>query len=127
MSWSDALKDAVGNVVGEAKQTVWPELMKKVLGDEGLQTMLAKLKDAGFQAQVQSWLDADHGGADPQGAGRPARAANRQVARHSDGSSARRAGEVPARGGQRGRTGAGPTLGRQADDLDLEPRQTKAG
>ena len=57
MSWSDTLKEAVGNVVGEAKQTVWPELMKKVLGDEGLQTMLAKLKDAGFQAQVQSWLD----------------------------------------------------------------------
>ncbi len=57
MSWSDTLKEAVGNVVGEAKQTVWPELMKKVLGDEGLQTMLVKLKDAGFQAQVQSWLD----------------------------------------------------------------------
>ena len=57
MSWSDALKDAVGNVVGEAKQQVWPELVKKVMGDEGLQSVLAKLKDAGFQAQVQSWLD----------------------------------------------------------------------
>jgi hypothetical protein len=53
MSWSDTLKEAVGNVVGEAKQTVWPELMKKVLGDEGLQTMLAKLKDAGFQARQE--------------------------------------------------------------------------
>jgi len=31
--------------------------MKKVPVDEGLQTMLANLKDAGFQAQVQSWLD----------------------------------------------------------------------
>lgn len=57
MSWSDAIKDAVGNVVGEAKQSVWPELVKKALGNEGLQSMLAKLKDAGFQAQVQSWLD----------------------------------------------------------------------
>jgi len=57
LSWSDALKDAVGNVVGEAKQQVWPELVKKVMGDEGLQSVLAKLKDAGFQAQVQSWLD----------------------------------------------------------------------
>jgi uncharacterized protein YidB (DUF937 family) len=53
MSWSDALK----NLVGEAEQSALPEVMKKVLGDEGLQTMLAKLKDAGFQAQVQSWLD----------------------------------------------------------------------
>jgi uncharacterized protein YidB (DUF937 family) len=31
--------------------------VKKVLGDEGLQSVLAKLKDAGFAAQVQSWLD----------------------------------------------------------------------
>jgi len=53
MSWSDALK----NLVGEAEQSALPEIMKKVLGDEGLQTMLAKLKDAGFQTQVQSWLD----------------------------------------------------------------------
>jgi uncharacterized protein YidB (DUF937 family) len=57
MSWSDALKGAVGNLVGEAEQTALPGLMKKVMGDEGLQSMLAKLKDAGFAAQVQSWLD----------------------------------------------------------------------
>ena len=57
MSWSDALKGAVGNLVGEAEQAALPGLMKKVMGDEGLQSMLAKLKDAGFAAQVQSWLD----------------------------------------------------------------------
>jgi len=27
------------------------------MGDEGMQSMLAKLQDAGFAKQVQSWLD----------------------------------------------------------------------
>ncbi len=31
--------------------------MKKVMGEEGLQSVLAKLQSAGFAAQVQSWLD----------------------------------------------------------------------
>ncbi len=57
MSWSDALKGAVGNLVGEAEQAALPALMKKVMGDEGLQSVLAKLQGAGFAAQVQSWLD----------------------------------------------------------------------
>jgi uncharacterized protein YidB (DUF937 family) len=57
MSWSDALKGAVGNLVGEAEQAALPGLMKKVMGDEGMQSMLAKLQDAGFAKQVQSWLD----------------------------------------------------------------------
>ncbi len=57
MSWSDALKGAVGNLVGEAEQTALPGLVQKVLGDEGLQSVLAKLQGAGFAAQVQSWLD----------------------------------------------------------------------
>jgi uncharacterized protein YidB (DUF937 family) len=57
MSWSDALKGVVGNLVGEAEQAALPGLVQKVLGDEGLQSVLAKLKDAGFAAQVQSWLD----------------------------------------------------------------------
>ena len=57
MSWSDALKGAVGNLVGEAEQAALPELVKGVLGNEGLQTILAKLKDAGLGAQVASWLD----------------------------------------------------------------------
>jgi uncharacterized protein YidB (DUF937 family) len=57
MSWSDTLKGAVGNLVGEAEQAALPELMKKVMGEEGLQSVLAKLQSAGFAAQVQSWLD----------------------------------------------------------------------
>jgi uncharacterized protein YidB (DUF937 family) len=57
MSWSDALKGAVGNLVGEAEQAALPGLVKGVLGAEGLQTILAKLKDAGLGAQVASWLD----------------------------------------------------------------------
>ena len=57
MGWSDALKGAVGNLVGEAEQAALPGLMKKVMGDEGIQSMLAKLQDAGFAKQVQSWLD----------------------------------------------------------------------
>jgi uncharacterized protein YidB (DUF937 family) len=31
--------------------------MKKVMGEEGLQSVLAKLQNAGLAAQVQSWLD----------------------------------------------------------------------
>jgi uncharacterized protein YidB (DUF937 family) len=57
MSWSDTLKGAVGNLVGEAEQAALPGLMQKVLGDEGMQSVLAKLQSAGFAAQVQSWLD----------------------------------------------------------------------
>ena len=57
MSWSDTLKGAVGNLVGEAEQAALPELMKKVMGEEGLQSVLAKLQSAGLAAQVQSWLD----------------------------------------------------------------------
>ena len=57
MSWSDTLKGAVGNLVGEAEQAALPGLMKKVMGEEGLQSVLAKLQSAGLAAQVQSWLD----------------------------------------------------------------------
>lgn len=57
MSWSDALKGAVGNLVGQAEQAALPGLMKSVLGTEGLQSILAKLQDAGFDAQVASWVD----------------------------------------------------------------------
>ena len=96
-----------------------------LLGDEGLQTMLAKLKDAGFQAQVQSWLDKNKDNlpitAD-QVARRSARAADRQVARHSDGSGARGVGKVPARGRERGRIGGSPALGGQAKYLGLSRR-----
>ena len=57
MSWSDALKGVVGSIVGQAEQVAFPDLLKSVLGNEGLQTILAKLQDAGFGAQVSSWLD----------------------------------------------------------------------
>jgi uncharacterized protein YidB (DUF937 family) len=56
MSLSDVLKGAVGNALGQAEQAALPDLMKNVLGTEGLQTILAKLKDAGFDQQVGSWL-----------------------------------------------------------------------
>lgn len=61
MSLSDVLKGAVGNALGQAEQAALPDLMKNVLGTEGLQTILAKLKDAGFDAQVGSWLDQNKG------------------------------------------------------------------
>jgi uncharacterized protein YidB (DUF937 family) len=53
MSWSDTLK----GLVGEAEQAAMPGLVEKILGPERVQAILAKLNDAGFQAQVQSWLD----------------------------------------------------------------------
>ncbi|MBS0233499.1 MAG: DUF937 domain-containing protein [Proteobacteria bacterium] len=61
MSWSDALKGVVGNVVGQAEQAALPDLIKSVLGTEGLQTILAKLQSAGFADQVQSWFDKNKG------------------------------------------------------------------
>lgn len=57
MTWSDALKGVVGNLVGQAEQAALPDLIKSVLGNEGLQTILSKLQSAGFGAQVQSWFD----------------------------------------------------------------------
>jgi uncharacterized protein YidB (DUF937 family) len=53
MSWSDAVK----GLIGEAEQAALPQLIDRLMGAEGLQTILAKLKDAGFAAQVSSWLD----------------------------------------------------------------------
>lgn len=57
MTWSDALKGVVGNLVGQAEQAALPDLIKGVLGTEGLQTILSKLQSAGFGDQVQSWFD----------------------------------------------------------------------
>src|SRR5262245_49787755 len=57
MSWSDELKGAVGNIVGQAEQQGFAELIDGALGAEGLQTILAKLKAARFADQVGSWLD----------------------------------------------------------------------
>jgi uncharacterized protein YidB (DUF937 family) len=61
MSWSDALKGAVGNMLGQAEQAALPGLLKNVLGAEGLQTILAKLQDAGLGAEVSSWIDKNKG------------------------------------------------------------------
>lgn len=44
-------------MVGQAEQAALPDLIKGVLGNEGLQSILAKLQSAGFGAQVQSWFD----------------------------------------------------------------------
>jgi uncharacterized protein YidB (DUF937 family) len=61
MTWSDALKGVVGNIVGQAEQAALPDLLKGILGNEGLQTILAKLQGAGFGEQVQSWFDKNKG------------------------------------------------------------------
>lgn len=57
MSWSDTLKGVVGNIVGQAEEGALPDILKGVLGNEGLQSILTKLQGAGFGAQVSSWLD----------------------------------------------------------------------
>jgi len=57
MSWNDVLKGAVGNLAGEAEQGAMPGLIENVLGPQRLQSILAKVNDAGFQTQVHSWLD----------------------------------------------------------------------
>lgn len=57
MTWSDALKNAVGGLVNEAEQNALPALLRQVLGNEGLQGILAKLEQAGLGAQVKSWID----------------------------------------------------------------------
>lgn len=57
MSWSDALKGAVGNLVGQAEQAALPGLMQNFLGTEGLHAIIAKLQAAGLGGIVQSWFD----------------------------------------------------------------------
>jgi len=57
MTWSDALKGAVGGLVGQAGEQAMPDLIRNVLGSEGLQAVTAKLGEAGFADQVASWLD----------------------------------------------------------------------
>ena len=57
MGWSDGLKGAIGDLVGKAEQAGLPALINEVMGAEGLQPILAKLKSGGLGAQVSSWLD----------------------------------------------------------------------
>jgi uncharacterized protein YidB (DUF937 family) len=46
-----------GNLVGEAEQAAMAGLVEKFSGRKRLQSILAKVNDAGFQTQVHSWLD----------------------------------------------------------------------
>ena len=57
MGWSDGLKGAIGDLVGKAEQAGLPALINEVLGPDGLQKLLAKLKASGLGPQVASWLD----------------------------------------------------------------------
>lgn len=55
MGWSDALK----GLVADAEQTALPGLVQNLLGTEGLQAILGKLRDAGLEDQVASWVDSN--------------------------------------------------------------------
>jgi uncharacterized protein YidB (DUF937 family) len=57
MGWSDEITNAVGNMVGQAEGQALPDFARGVLGVRGVDTILAKLRDAGFADQVSSWLD----------------------------------------------------------------------
>ena len=57
MSWSDALNGTVGSLIGQAERDALPGLIAGVLGTEGLRNILARLKDAGLQGEIASWLD----------------------------------------------------------------------
>jgi uncharacterized protein YidB (DUF937 family) len=57
MSWSDALKGSLGDILGQAEATALPALMNRLLGADALQSMLAKLQEQGLGEHVQSWLD----------------------------------------------------------------------
>ncbi len=57
MSLFDTLKGAMGSVLGQVGAAALPALMSKVLGAEGLQTILTKLDEAGLGDQARSWLD----------------------------------------------------------------------
>jgi uncharacterized protein YidB (DUF937 family) len=57
MSWADALKGSLGTLLGQAEQTALPAIMKKALGEEGLQSILGKLQEGGMADHVRSWID----------------------------------------------------------------------
>jgi uncharacterized protein YidB (DUF937 family) len=57
MGWTDNLKSAIGDLVGKAEQAGVPALINEVLGPDGLQKLLAKLREGGLGPQVASWLD----------------------------------------------------------------------
>jgi uncharacterized protein YidB (DUF937 family) len=57
MALSDVLKSAFDNAAGQGEQAALPDIMKSVLGTEGIQSILGKLQNAGFDSQVASWID----------------------------------------------------------------------
>ena len=56
MSWTDAIKDVLGGSLSHVEG----ELINRVLGADGLQSILAKLQGAGLGDAVQSWANAQH-------------------------------------------------------------------
>lgn len=57
MSWTDALKGSLGDILGQTEAAALPAIMNQVLRGEGLQGMLAKLQEQGMGEHVRSWLD----------------------------------------------------------------------
>lgn len=57
MSWTDSLSGSLGNLLGQAGQGAVPAIIRKALGEEGVQSILAKLQDGGMAEHVRSWLD----------------------------------------------------------------------
>jgi uncharacterized protein YidB (DUF937 family) len=53
MSWTDALK----GVLDRAEQGSLPDILKSVLGTDGLRDLLGKLQGAGLADEVQSWFN----------------------------------------------------------------------
>ena len=53
MNWTDAIKGAFGGSMAQAEG----ELISRVLGGDGLQSILAKLHGAGLSDAVQSWAN----------------------------------------------------------------------
>jgi uncharacterized protein YidB (DUF937 family) len=57
MSWRDALKGLVGDIVGHVDEGALPTLIKSLLGTEGVDAMFAKLENAGYGTHIASWCD----------------------------------------------------------------------
>jgi uncharacterized protein YidB (DUF937 family) len=55
MNWSDLLQQSIASLGGQGSSL--PEILKSVLAGDGLQSILAKLREAGLNEHVSSWLD----------------------------------------------------------------------
>ena len=56
MSWTDAINEMLGGSLDHVEG----ELINRVLGADGLQSILSKLQGAGLGDAVQSWANAQH-------------------------------------------------------------------